>query len=177
MLVNLYWKYDVLMVGGWSYRKGCDLIIEALRASNLRFLHIGGIVDIEFPSLPNFTHKDAVDQRILVEYYQKAKIALLPSREEGLAMVQAQAIACNLPLVGSEDSGAEDLKKMVEFPEYVTIIKDFTPSSVLDAINIALRHQKAMKCLFYAGNVINNLTWEAYGKRYSNFINDVIVNK
>ena len=28
-------KYDVIMVGGWSYRKGCDLIVEALKDSNL----------------------------------------------------------------------------------------------------------------------------------------------
>ena len=57
-----------------------------------------------------FTHVDAVDQSKLVDYYAKAKVFVLPSRQEGLAMVQAQAIACNLPLVGSKDSGAEDLK-------------------------------------------------------------------
>ena len=115
------------MVGGWSFRKGCDLIVEALKDTNLTFLHVGGIVDMEFPSWPNFTHVDAVDQSKVIDYYHKAKIALLPSREEGLAMVQAQAIACNLPLVGSIDSGAEDLKKMVEYPEYITIIEEYTP--------------------------------------------------
>ena len=116
------------MVGGWSYRKGCDIIVDALKSSNIRFLHVGGIVDMEFPLLPNFTHVEPVDQCQLPEYYHKAKVAILPSREEGLAMVQAQAIACNLPLVGTADYGAEDLMKMVENPEYITIIKEYTSS-------------------------------------------------
>ena len=38
--------YDVIMVGGWSYRKGCDLIIEAMKQMKLKFLHVGSIVDI-----------------------------------------------------------------------------------------------------------------------------------
>ena len=159
------------MVGGWSYRKGCDIIVDALKSSNIRFLHVGGIVDMEFPLLPNFTHVDPVDQCQLPEYYHKAKIAILPSREEGLAMVQAQAIACNLPIVGSSDSGAEDLMKMVENPEYITIIKDFTSSSLLKAIHDSLNKQKEIGNLFFAGSAISNLTWEAYGKRYKEFLN------
>ena len=159
------------MVGGWSYRKGCDLIVDSLKDSNLQFLHVGGIVDMKFPSFPNFTHVNPVDQCKLSEYYHKAKIAILPSREEGLAMVQAQAIACNLPLVGSPDSGAEDLLKMVEYPEYIIIIQEFTSSSLLKAIHYSLKKQMEMGNLFIAGSAISNLTWEAYGNRYTEFLN------
>ena len=50
--------YDVIMVGGWSYRKGCDLIIEAMKQMKLKFLHVGSIVDIPFPTnIPHFTYK------------------------------------------------------------------------------------------------------------------------
>jgi glycosyltransferase involved in cell wall biosynthesis len=166
-------KYDVIMVGGWSFRKGCDLIVEALKYSELNFLHVGGIVDLEFPSFPNFTHVDSVDQRQLVDYYNMAKIALLPSREEGLAMVQAQAIACNLPLVGSIDSGAEDLKEMVECPECITIIDKYTPECVKNAIESGLKKYDQLGDKLYAGSAIENLTWTAYGKRYSEFLNIV----
>ena len=34
---------------------------------------------------------------------------VLPSIEEGLAMVQAQAMACGCPVIGTTNSGAEDL--------------------------------------------------------------------
>lgn len=167
-------EYDVIMVGGWSYRKGCDLIVEALRESGLKFLHVGGIVDLEFPNLPNFTHVDAVDQSKLVGYYNKAKIALLPSREEGLAMVQAQAIACNLPLVGSVDSGAEDLQTMVEYPEYITIVNEYTPACVKKSIDKGLDMYNSLGNKVYAGKAIENLTWSAYGKRYADFINSIV---
>lgn len=167
-------EYDVIMVGGWSYRKGCDLIVEALRESGLKFLHVGGIVDLEFPNLPNFTHVDAVDQSKLVGYYNKAKIALLPSREEGLAMVQAQAIACNLPLVGSVDSGAEDLRAMVEYPEYITIVNEYTPACVKKLIYKGLDMYNSLGNKVYAGKAIEKLTWSAYGKRYADFINSII---
>lgn len=172
-ILSLYNKYDVIMVGGWGYRKGCDLIVEAIKQTNLRFLHVGSIVDMDFPDDEQFTHVPAVDQKDLNQYYNKAKVFVLPSREEGLAMVQAQAIACNLPLVGSKDSGAEDLKAIVEHPEYVTIINDFTPSSVLTAVNTALVQQKNLNSLQYAGNAAEKLTWEAYGKRYNDFLHKI----
>lgn len=170
-------KYDVIMVGGWSYRKGCDLIIEAIKQTNLRFLHVGGIVDIPFPrDLTNFMHVDAVDQTKLINYYHQAKVFLLPSREEGLAMVQAQAIACNLPLIGSPDSGAEDLKQIVGNPDCIIIIKDYTVKSVISGIKEALnQYENLHGC--YAGDAIENLTWEAYGKRYAKFINEIVMNR
>lgn len=176
-LPNVVKKYDVIMVGGWSYRKGCDLIVEALKDSELNLLHVGGIVDLEFPSLSNFTHVDSVDQTSLVNYYNMAKIALLPSREEGLAMVQAQAIACNLPLVGSADSGAEDLKDLVEYPEYITIIDKYTPECVKNAIDCGLEKYNQLGGKVYAGSAIENLTWTAYGKRYSKFLNIVFAKR
>lgn len=167
-------EYDVIMVGGWSYRKGCDLIVDAIKQSNYRFLHVGSIVDMEFPQGDErFTHIDAVDQKQLVNYYNQAKVFVLPSREEGLAMVQAQAIACNLPLVGSKDSGAEDLKEIVEHSEFITIIEDFTPAALLKAIDLSMIKQKQLNGIQYAGNAAERLTWKAYGDRYSEFINKI----
>jgi glycosyltransferase involved in cell wall biosynthesis len=85
-------EYDVIMVGGWSYQKGCDLIIEAIKKLQVKFLHVGSIVDVDFPKDKLFTHIDSVDQKKLIHYYNKAKIFILPSRQEGLAMVQMQAV-------------------------------------------------------------------------------------
>ena len=167
-------KYDLIMVGGWSLRKGCNLIIEAVNKMNLKLIHVGSIVDVPFPQSPNFVHIAPVDQSKLIEYYNKAKIFILPSQEEGLAMVQVQAIACNLPIIGSPHSGALDLKGMVECPEYILIIKDWTVSSVVSVINDAMALQKTQNEKLYAGNAINNLTWEAYGRRYAEFLHSII---
>lgn len=166
-------KYDFIMVGGWSYQKGCDLIIEAIQKTNYTFLHVGTIADLDFPQEARFTHVNAVDQSKLIEYYNQAKIFVLPSRQEGLAMVQAQAIACNLPLIGSKNSGAEDLKQMVEDPQFITLIEDYTSDALIKAMNQAMKNYESLNGKTYAGTAIENLTWEAYGKRYAAFLHSI----
>ena len=163
-------KYDVIMVGGWSYRKGCDLIIEAINRTGYSFLHVGGLVDMEFPKIPNFTHHGAVDQKELINYYHQAKVFILPSREEGLAVVQAQAVACNLPVVGSKDSGAEDLKRFVEQPDNIIIVEEFTAEAVIHALHKALEQYDKLGFTIYAGTANEQLTWSSYGKRYTDFL-------
>lgn len=169
-------KYDFIMVGGWGYRKGCDLIIEAIRKTNYTFLHVGGIVDLDFPQEDRFTHVDAVDQSQLTNYYNQAKIFLLPSREDGFGMVLSQALACNLPIIGSKDCGAPDLQQMVEDPQYITLIEDYTPEALIKAMNQAMGNYPNLKNKTYAGRAIENLTWEAYGKRYADFLHSIIKN-
>ena len=89
-------------------------------------------------------------------------------------MVQAQAIACNLPLVGSIDSGAEDLKEMVECPECITIIDKYTPECVKNAIESGLEKYNQLDGKMYAGCAIEKLTWTAYGKRYAKFLKNIV---
>ncbi len=163
-------QIDVIMVGAWSYQKGADLLLDVIRDLKIQFLHVGAIVDVPFIEDMYCHHHEPVDQNKLVEFYNQAKIFILPSRQEGLAMVQAQAIACNLPIVGSPDSGAEDLQKMVQFPEFITLIKDYTFESVKSAITDALCNYEKLNGILYAGNAIENLSWEAYGKRYAQFL-------
>jgi len=45
----------------------------------------------------------------LYEYYNQGSVFVLPSIEEGLALVQAQAMACGLPIIATTNTGAEDL--------------------------------------------------------------------
>ena len=92
-------------------KKGCDLIVEAIRKTNYSFIHVGSIKDVDFPQEKNFTHIDPVDQSKLIEYYNQAKVFILPSRQDGFGMVLSQALACNLPIIGSNNCGAPDLKK------------------------------------------------------------------
>lgn len=177
VLPNFGKKYDLIMVGGWSYRKGCDLIIDAIKRTKLSLLHVGSIVDLAFPNEPNFKHVDPVDQVQLIKYYNQAKVFLMPSREEGFGMVYTQALACNLPIIGSPDSGAVDLKAMVKNPEFITIIKDYTTDAVCDAIYESMANYTNLGDGLYAGDAIQNLTWKAYGNRYAKFINTIIKEK
>lgn len=164
-------KYDIIMVGAWSYQKGADLVLDAIRQLKLQFLHVGTLVDVPFVEDEYCHHHDAVNQKELVDYYNQAKVFILPSRQEGLAMVQAQAIACNLSIIGSPDSGAEDLKDIIKGSQYVSLIEDYSIDALKNAISKALKQYESInreKC--YADNAIDDLSWDAYGKRYAQII-------
>jgi len=45
----------------------------------------------------------------LHKHYSQASVLVLPSIQEGLALVQAQAMACGVPVIASENTGAADL--------------------------------------------------------------------
>lgn len=166
--------FDVIMVGGWSYRKGCDLLIEFFRKSELTFLHVGPIVDLTFPAEHNMKHIDSVDQKKLIEYYRQSKVFVLASREEGLAMVQSQAVACGLPLVCSKDSGGRDLRNFMEDKKWVIEMEDFSTTALNNSLNEALLLSvKQMGVRDYANDIIGSLTWEAYGKRYDDNLRDI----
>ena len=165
--------YDVLMVGCWCYQKGCDLIVKAIKQTSYTLLHVGSIGDLEFPEDKQFCHIPPVDQSKLTDYYSQAKVLILPSRQDGFGMVLSQGVACNLPIIGSKDTGAEDLKRLVEHPEYVTIIKDYTPEALSEAIRIALDKYKKLDSASYAGSSIEKLSWAAYGERYQEMLQNI----
>lgn len=167
-------EYDVIMVGGWSLRKGCDLLTEAIKDTNLKFLHVGGLVDLEFPKLLNFTHVDSVDQPQLIDYYSRAKIAVLVSHEEGLAMVQGQALACGLPLVCTKDTGGEDIARLIKCEEWVTVIPENTVAEIKKGIYSALEKYNTLPSnRDILGENKGELSWRAYGRRYAEFLDTI----
>jgi glycosyltransferase involved in cell wall biosynthesis len=168
-------KYDVIMVGAWSYRKGCDLIIDACRQLKVSFLHVGGIVDVKFPSDENFIHINSVDELQLVQYYNQAKVFVLPSIEEGLALVQVQALACGLPVVCSKDTGGRDLRNFLDDTKWIIEMQETTVECLVECIReaLALADTQSEGKRNYAGDAIKHLTWGAYGKRYSNFLHHI----
>lgn len=171
-------SYDIIMVGGWSLRKGCDLIIELCKKYKYSFLHVGSIVDLAFPKIENMHHVDSVNQKELIKYYSQAKVFLLPSREEGLAMVQAQAVVCGLPVVCSKDSGGRDLKPLVEESRYIIELPSLDVENIHKCVEKALLlASNQIELRNYAGNAADSLTWTAYGMKYSDFLtNNSVLN-
>lgn len=165
--------YDVIMVGQWCHRKGCDLLYEACKELDLRFLHVGSIIDLPFDDTEKMHHHDAVDEDCLVNFYKQSRIFVLPSREEGLALVQPQAISCGLPLVCSEYSGGKDLRNMLsnENQKWIVVMNEISLIELKRCIKKALElsyQQKGIRN--YIDSMAINLTWESYGNRYNEFI-------
>lgn len=170
---NVSKEYDFIMVGTWSYQKGCDLIVEAISRTNYTFLHVGAIGDLSFPADSQFQHISPVDQKELYKYYAKAKVFVLPSRQDGLAMVLVQAVACHLPIIASPDGGACDIKEIVANPDCISIIDDFSADALLVKMEEMLVFYDRLSNRDYAGDALNELSWGAYGNRYAEFLNKI----
>lgn len=167
--------FEVLIVGQWCYRKGCDLIIEAVKKMNIKLLHVGLITDLTFPDLPNFKHVEPQPEYKLIEYYKQARVFLMPSRDEGLALVQPQALACGLPLVCSKYSGGRDLRSSLIDNKYILEMEEYSIDCLIDNI------YKGLSLSFQQGigirNIMNSkdtLSYEAYGNRYNKFLESII---
>ena len=110
-------RFDVLFVGQVSFRKGVPYLLEGFSRLKhpKKHLKIVGAIQPEMNTFlreKQFEHVEflgAVPQLQLKEIMSKSHVMVLPSVEDGLACVQAQAMACGCPLISSVNTGAEDL--------------------------------------------------------------------
>ncbi len=112
-------RFDVLFVGALTLQKGLPDLLNAF--SKIEHPHksltlVGGFD-------PNFiewlTKKKLLSENILIlghvpqeqlkDIMSRSHVMVLASVQEGLGMVQAQALACGCPVIATTNTGAEDL--------------------------------------------------------------------
>jgi alpha-maltose-1-phosphate synthase len=114
-------SFEVLFAGSVSLRKGVPYLLEAFAQLQhpRKHLTLVGSVQPEIRSLlarlpttlptDNVTFTGSIPQPLLAERMSASHVLVLPSIEEGLALVQAQAMACGCPVLATPATGAEDL--------------------------------------------------------------------
>ncbi len=114
-----------LFVGRMERLKGPDVAIKGLavavaRGADVRLTFAGLKIDQARPELMAEASALAIADRItwagapsdagLVDLYRNHDVFLFPSRiVEGLGVVNCEALACGLPVIGTADSGAADV--------------------------------------------------------------------
>jgi glycosyltransferase involved in cell wall biosynthesis len=157
----------ILFVGAWSLRKGCDVLTEAWRRlPGVRLLHVGSLGDAPVPRDPGFEHREAVPQFALSAEYARGHVFALASREEGLALVQPQALASGLPLVCTDRTGGEDAGRIMGPEAPVTVVPSDDPERLSQALASALERAIPRQGLRDYGEARERLSWTAYGERY-----------
>ena len=109
--------FRVIHCGGVNIRKGCHYLIQAfaeLKLPNAELWFVGTFNDEINPFLEKYGQVNIKffghqPQSRLNWFYSQSSVFALLSIEEGLAMVQAQAMACGLPIICTTNTGGNDL--------------------------------------------------------------------
>ena len=106
--------FRIMYAGGLSVQKGIPYLLEAfkeLKIPNSELILVGDpypdvrAVLREHRGL--FRHTRFVPQAELVHHYQQASVFVLPSLQDGFGMVVYEAAGCGIPVIVTENVGAE----------------------------------------------------------------------
>lgn len=108
--------FRIIYVGELSVRKGIHYLLEAASRFSEKEVEVWliGSALPESQALLNrykgrFRHLGVLPRAELHRYYSQGSVFVIASIEEGLALVQAQAMACGIPIIATVNTGAEDL--------------------------------------------------------------------
>ena len=111
--------FRVIQVGGVTLRKGVLTLLDAFaraKLSDAELWFVGGGFEtsgmqssINAMCSPGVTFYRPVPQAKLRDYYNQSSVFVLASVADGFGMVVAQAMACGLPVIVTENVGAKDL--------------------------------------------------------------------
>ncbi|WP_224999694.1 glycosyltransferase family 4 protein [Cesiribacter sp. SM1] len=170
-------RFRVLWVGSVSIRKGFFDLLEAFQQLKhpKKELVVVGVVSAEVKSrlssfsLQGVQFRGLVPNAELARIYSSAHVFVLSSIEEGLAMVQGEALACGCPVIATSHTGCEDL-----FTDGIEgfVVPIRTPKAICDRLQqiaddpalqarmseAALERVKAMK------------GWDSYGNAFVNMM-------
>lgn len=168
-----------IFVGAWSYRKGVDLLVEAWRSlPRFRLLHVGPLGDAPLPTANWFQHVEPVDQRRLAEYYARANLFVIASREEGLSLVIPQALSCGLPVVCTDRTGGEDLRDLLTDPNMMVITPSGDAEALAKAVDLLMPKAIALQGVRdLLAERRGELSWAAYARRYDEKIGGNVVGR
>jgi len=110
-------SFEVIFAGTVGFRKGVPYLLQAfqkLKHPKKRLSIVGPVLPEiqDYLSKQDLTNVDILGrlpQSELAKRMSTSHVMVLPCIEEGLALVQGQALACGCPLISSLHAGGEDL--------------------------------------------------------------------
>lgn len=164
--------FRIIYTGTLSLRKGVLYLLKAFHELNLensQLLMIGNIDNEiklkinEYKLNKKIIFKKPISQSKLSEQYSGSNVFITCSIEEGLSMVQLQAMSCGLPIICTPNSGGDEIidngndgfilpiRDTEELKKKILYL--YNNKSV--CFEMGMRAQKKIK---------NSFSWESYGK-------------
>lgn len=166
--------FYVLYLGKISFQKGVIYLIEAINklqesGREIKGLFVGGMDDSMKPIIENVNkeHIEFLGHKThyeLSKYISKASVAVVPSIQDGFAMVVPQILSCNVPVIVTENTGALDI---IEEGKNGFIVPIRDANAIAEKIQLLFDNPAKLSELkeFILKNPID-LSWDAYGERY-----------
>lgn len=168
-------KYQLLFVGRLTKQKGVDLLLHALHKLPAQVtLDIVGEGD-ERTALDKLTQDLHIGHRVqfhgvqhhesLVRFYRTATALVVPSADEGLGLVAAEAMLCETPVVGFESGGLPDV---VHHERTGLLVRERSADALAQAISAMLQRPDQGRDLGVAGRLHALATFapESVARRY-----------
>lgn len=168
--------FQILFVGTIGVRKGLVYLFKALQALEGRYPFsctlIGGVEEPFRPIFEQyshlFTHIPHVPHQQLADHYSRASVFVFPSLDEGMALVQLEALACGLPVICTTNSGGDSV--IEEGREgFVVPIRDH--EALAQKISYLLENPAQLATMSaLAREKALQFSWERYGEKLAAFI-------
>lgn len=161
----------LLFVGRVGVRKGVPWLLEAFARMPPDWeLHLVGPVEAEMPAIAARLPSERVVWRgplprtALAEEYRACDLFVLPSVEEGLAMVILQAMASGAAVVASSESGGRDAG---HDGDEIVLVPPADSAALATALNRLAADPEERRRMGVAARrrVVRGFSWEDYGRR------------
>lgn len=157
--------FRIIFVGSVSLQKGVQYLLEAYKRLNLpnsELIFVGSKFQDSGSFLPKYEglyrHVPFVPQRELPSFYHAASVFVLPSLQDGFGMVVYEAAACGLPVIVTNNVGAEIRDGQDGF---VIPIRD--PDTLADRLLCLYQDEKLRREMGEsARQYVQQFTWERY---------------
>lgn len=170
--------FRILYVGRITLRKGVHYLLQAFKELNLpnaELLLIGQLDPPLEPVLKQyqgwFKHLPSVPKIELYRYYSNSSVFVLPSLADSFALVVLEAMACGLPVIISDHTGAQEaLSENVN--GFITPIRD--TGALKNRIGYFYENEEARREMgVAAARQAHAMTWSEYERR-ANKIYDLL---
>lgn len=167
--------FTVISVGAISPRKGHVYLLEAwkkLALPEAELLLIGSISPEMTAILGRydglFQHVRFVPNHELFQYYARSSVLVLPSVEDGFGLVCAEAMACGLAVIVTENAGTADI---VTHGNDGFIVPIRSPDAIAERLEELYRDRELLKAMSEAASAKarNELGWDKYASRLCDF--------
>lgn len=162
--------FNLVFVGQASVRKGFLYLLDAFNLLNYKNKSLTVVGTVEKELIPLVRKRDTskvefvgiVPRNHVRIYMSKADALVLPSIEEGLALVQLQAMACGCPVIATPETGSETL---FENEKHGFIIESRNINSLVYTFEKLIetpliRKEMSIQCIRMSES--NLFSWERY---------------